>query len=255
SATQLDMVFNDGMGTWDNNNGNDWSFAVEGGDPGAGFVIDGELDAGAVLVESNGNVNLWAGIDGSTLYVACTPASNGEDRFLVLAEQPGAMGPAMWAKSASVAAWDAFIGNEFDNNFSGWFDQSGSSAVASGAVLEGIIDIGMEFGGLPESVHIGVLSFGSPDGATLNPTNQVGVTLDGDGNYEANEYVEVPFCSLEDAGCCPPDLNEDGALDFFDVSAFLTAFSSGDLIADWNDDGVLDFFDISAFLTLFSTGC
>lgn len=54
---------------------------------------------------------------------------------------------------------------------------------------------------------------------------------------------------------CPADLNDDGLLDFFDISAFLTAFGNGDLIADFSGDGILDFFDVSAFLTAFSGGC
>ncbi len=54
---------------------------------------------------------------------------------------------------------------------------------------------------------------------------------------------------------CQADLNNDGALNFFDVSAFLSAYSSGDILADFNDDGTLNFFDVSAFLTEFNTGC
>ena len=47
----------------------------------------------------------------------------------------------------------------------------------------------------------------------------------------------------------------DGQLDFFDISAFLTAFANQDPIADFNNDPVWDFFDISAFLTAFGAGC
>ncbi len=54
---------------------------------------------------------------------------------------------------------------------------------------------------------------------------------------------------------CRPDLNSDGQLDFFDISAFLTAFSNQDPIADWNNDGFFDFFDISGFLQSYSNGC
>lgn len=54
---------------------------------------------------------------------------------------------------------------------------------------------------------------------------------------------------------CPPDLNHDGSLDFFDVSAFLSAFGNQDPVADWNGDGQWDFFDVSAFLTAFGNGC
>lgn len=54
---------------------------------------------------------------------------------------------------------------------------------------------------------------------------------------------------------CQADLNNDGILDFFDISAFLSAFATNDPIADFNNDSGFDFFDISAFLTAFSTGC
>lgn len=54
---------------------------------------------------------------------------------------------------------------------------------------------------------------------------------------------------------CPIDFNNDGVLDFFDVSAFLTHFNSHNAQADMNNDGVWDFFDVSAFLALFSAGC
>ena len=54
---------------------------------------------------------------------------------------------------------------------------------------------------------------------------------------------------------CIADLNNDGALDFFDVSAFLTAFGSGNPIADFTGDGLFDFFDVSTFLQEFSAGC
>ncbi|MBL4882958.1 MAG: hypothetical protein JKY95_00295 [Planctomycetaceae bacterium] len=54
---------------------------------------------------------------------------------------------------------------------------------------------------------------------------------------------------------CVADMNGDGVLNFFDISAFLGFFSAGDLTADINGDGVLNFFDISAFLGLFAAGC
>ncbi len=54
---------------------------------------------------------------------------------------------------------------------------------------------------------------------------------------------------------CDADLTGDGVLDFFDVSAFLSAFSAQEPVADMNDDGVYNFFDVSAFLSAFNKGC
>jgi hypothetical protein len=54
---------------------------------------------------------------------------------------------------------------------------------------------------------------------------------------------------------CPPDLTNDGVLDFFDVSAFLSLFSAQDPAGDWNSDGLFDFFDVQQFLDDFAVGC
>ncbi len=60
---------------------------------------------------------------------------------------------------------------------------------------------------------------------------------------------ELPILS------CDADLNEDGMLDFFDVSAFLTAFRAHDAAADFNNDGEFNFFDVTNFLAAFAAGC
>lgn len=54
---------------------------------------------------------------------------------------------------------------------------------------------------------------------------------------------------------CPADLTGDQSLDFFDVSAFLSAFNAMDPISDFTGDGSFDFFDVSAFLSAFNAGC
>lgn len=54
-------------------------------------------------------------------------------------------------------------------------------------------------------------------------------------------------------GVCRPDLNNDGSLNFFDISLFLQDFVGPN--CDYNNDGQCDFFDVSAFLADFSEGC
>lgn len=46
-----------------------------------------------------------------------------------------------------------------------------------------------------------------------------------------------------------------GVLDFFDVQAFLGAFSAMDQSADLIDDDLWNFFDVQTFLNAFSAGC
>jgi|GEM_PF-2013867 len=54
---------------------------------------------------------------------------------------------------------------------------------------------------------------------------------------------------------CSADFTNDGTLDFFDISAFLSAFTTNDPSSDLNGDGQFDFFDISVFLNAFGAGC
>ncbi|MFG0246704.1 MAG: hypothetical protein ACF8MF_11720 [Phycisphaerales bacterium JB052] len=63
--------------------------------------------------------------------------------------------------------------------------------------------------------------------------------------------------ALDFSACvdCPSDLNNDGDLNFFDVSAFLVGYLGSDSVADWNDDGAWNFFDVSGFLVSLSEGC
>jgi hypothetical protein len=255
SATELNVVFNNGAGVWDNNAGQDWAFTVDGGSGGPGFVIDGTLDAGATLIDSRAGVSLWAGLDGDLLYLAATPAGGGNDRFIVLAGTPGAMGPAMWAKAGQVAGWDAFVGNEESNGWHGWFDAQGATQLARGSVLEATIDLAGELtGSVPESVWLAVLSYASADGGALAASVQV-PGGNGNGNVEAAELLEVPLCSLRAGGCCPADLTGDGEVDSGDLSAFVTAFLAQSAAADLTGDGQVDSGDLAAFVGLFLAGC
>ncbi|MBO6512968.1 MAG: hypothetical protein JJ974_03255 [Phycisphaerales bacterium] len=54
---------------------------------------------------------------------------------------------------------------------------------------------------------------------------------------------------------CDSDIDFNGEIDFFDISIFLSQFTSMDPAADFNQDGEFDFFDISLFLSLFANGC
>jgi len=60
-----------------------------------------------------------------------------------------------------------------------------------------------------------------------------------------------------DPGCSAADIAEPfGTLNFFDISAYITAFNAGDDAADLAAPfGTLNFFDISAYIGLFNAGC
>tara|TARA_R110002073_G_scaffold239285_1_gene400696 strand:- start:225213 stop:229085 length:3873 start_codon:yes stop_codon:yes gene_type:complete len=106
--------------------------------------------------------------------------------------------------------------------------------------------------------------WGSPNGwgnaiGLSGGTVFLGTSLaDGDPYNFANNNLNYGAVTAHDIICvpdCPADLNGDGVLNFFDVSAFINAFSLQDPGADYNGDGMLNFFDVSAFLVDFSAGC
>ncbi len=74
--------------------------------------------------------------------------------------------------------------------------------------------------------------------------------IEGDQTWDA-----VTMVIDDGVAACLADINGDGTLNFFDVSAFLNAFAAGDLVADFTGDGMLNFFDVSAFLNAFAAGC
>lgn len=98
----------------------------------------------------------------------------------------------------------------------------------------------------PDPTSVSILPFrffGGEFGAGTSPTGTVfmddlSVTQGDGGPCNVADFAE-PF----------------GTLDFFDVLAFLDAFSAMDQAADLVDDDTWNFFDVQAFLTAFSGGC
>jgi hypothetical protein len=73
----------------------------------------------------------------------------------------------------------------------------------------------------------------------------------GDWNPWASYYIGL----YGSGGACPPDRNNDGVLDFFDIQDFLIDFAAEDPSADFNNDGLFDFFDVQVYLGAFVVGC
>jgi hypothetical protein len=189
-ATTVDAVFNDGGGNWDNNNGSDWHFPVAEGEPGpTSFVIDGNLDAGAEVAAST-TITLWADWNGTDLYVATeNPQGTGRDRFIFVAETPGAMTTAPWAKAGQVAGWSAFLAEEESNGWNGWFDYEAVVTNVEGSVLEGTINLLQEIGADVSSVWICLGAYSTSDGGALLSQAPAAVVVNG--NIEASEWVKL----------------------------------------------------------------
>jgi len=274
SATQLDLAFNNCAGLWDNNGGQDWHFAVQGGTPQPMWTMDGVRDSASTLIAQNTGLSLWAGLLGDVLYVAATDAGEGNDHFVFLADAPGTLGAAPWAKAGQVAAWDAFLADENNNDYEGWFDAVGTRAAmtgTNGGVLEGTINLREELGlapstPLPTTIALAVGAYGSADGSAL--VVQVPAGVNGNATLDAAEYAVVTLCEIAVPSACGQtcndvDFNNDGLFpDTADIDDMLSVFSGGPCSTggscdpiDFNNDGLFpDTADIDSFLSVFSGG-
>ncbi len=163
--------------------------------PGGGqFTLDGALDADAREIATGNGKHLYYSMHAGKLYVATDAAGDGNDRFIYVAHTPGAMAPANWAKSGQIAQWDAYLADENDNGWSGWFDAQGAVENATdhnGGVLEGTIDLAGEFGSIPSDLYLAVGVYPTADGTALLPADQLPGSLDNDGNIQAAEYLHL----------------------------------------------------------------
>jgi hypothetical protein len=236
-ASQFDLVFNNGSGVWDNNDGQDWHFNVTG-TQGPAFVMDGVRDAVAPAVAANGARHLYAALNGDVLYVATEDAGEGSDVFIYLADQPGPLVAANWAKAGQIAGWDAFLGDENNNDFEGWFNAAAGATQAAtstnGGVLEGTIDLGLEFGSLPSVIYLAVGVYQTNDGGALVAAQQVPASINGNGNIDVLEYFLLQLVAT------PGDYNRDGNVDNADYSIWQSTQGTSDLRADGNGDGVVN---------------
>lgn len=198
-AATVEMVFNNGSGTWDNNSGQDWRYTTTGPiGPGPGetaatspWVMDGTIDADAC----NFGGNFWTGQKQGWIYVA-TDAATPNDAFLYVSDAPGGLVNANWAKAGQVAAWDFFLAREGSNTFAGWFDSAGAllgadtsrrALARNGAVLEGAVRKDFIAPAGPLFVSLGI--FGTADGAAL--LAQAPPAVVPNGNLEASEFLPV----------------------------------------------------------------
>jgi len=168
------------------------------------FSIDGLLDSPSYLRATSG-LKLYAAIRGNFLYLATQDAGEGSDHFIYLNNQTAPMRAANWAKAGQVMTWSAFLADENDNGFKGWFDASGqqladganyrattsglnNNGAAGNGVLEGTINLSAHFGSFPQQIYVAAAPFGSADGGSLVSSAQVPAG-NGDGSIQANEFL------------------------------------------------------------------
>jgi len=138
-----------------------------------------------------------------------------------------------------------------------------SSAPVGGVVAQDQLLGPITLDGSGNGSGFGTMHWAIPDDQALDGQNWYmqwriadGAAVDGISLSPVADFTI--FCSMNGAcggTVCLADINGDGDLNFFDVSAFLSAFSAMDSAADFTGDGQFNFFDVSAFLSAFAAGC
>lgn len=218
--------------------------------------MNGVRDYAAALIAEHG-LELYAFFDGRYLSVATQDAGEGSDHFVFVSTQPAAgTVSAPWAKSGQVAPWIAFLADENDSAFSGWFDASGNwltnqfqaravTYFENGGRLEGVIDLAQILGaGFTNNLYLAAAPYGTADGGALVTAAQAP-----DGNGDGNLAGTGEFALL-----APGDADGDGLNDAADPDAggdglndaWADAHALGDGAADDDGDGSLNFHEYRA---------
>ncbi len=160
------------------------------------FLMDGTVDATGSLVSSNNGQSLytdWDSVNG-VLYIATEAASTVDgDVFIFVSKSPDGLTSTPWGKSGSVFNYDAFLGNETDNNWSGWTDHNSTVKNYSGNILEGTINIKEEFGEDFDKIYIAIGVYETNTNGNL--INQV-PSGNSDGNIDADEFYSLTIVSV-----------------------------------------------------------
>lgn len=204
--------------------------------------MNGVRDLAAVLIANHG-LELYCDFDGRYLTVATQDAGEGSDHFVFVSTNPAAARAAPWAKSGQTAPWLAYLADENDSNFSGWFDAGGSlitnlflarsaTYFENGGRLEGTIDLAAILGaGFTDAVYLAAAPYGTADGGALVATAQAPAG-NGDGDLVGtNEFVRLEPGDADGDGLndrADPDADGDGLND--DWAA------AGDLVGGGADD-------------------
>ena len=191
SVSKIAFVIHYADSTWNNNSGQDYHIDFGGGSQGNAFLMDGSVDTGAVKVSTNNGMDLYAGWNGSDLYVATQSASSaGNDVFIFVTDSLRPLVAAPWAKSGQVVNWSAFLANESTNNYNGWTGAAGSPQHYSGNFLEGTLNIQSQFGYIPAKIYICAGMYQTSDQGTLVKQVPAG---NQDGNIDSGELFPYNY--------------------------------------------------------------
>ena len=215
--------------------------------------MDGILDYAAGLAAENSGMSLYYKFDGRYLYAATWDAGEGQDHFLFVVTNPNSSVSAPWAKSGQVPAWIAYLADENDHSFAGWFNAAGAHITDTGQArsaayfenggrVEGVLDVAAILGaGFTQAIYLAVAPYGTSDGDALQSAWQAPAG-NGDGNlWGSNEFFRLPPGDADGDGvndAADPDADGDGLLDRWEQFRFDGLDRDGD--GDADGDGALN---------------
>jgi len=210
------------------------------------YQMNGVRDVSSSLLAING-LELWAAFDGRYLYVATQDAGEGSDHYILISTNPAHAVNAPWAKSGQVGQWFAFLADENDGSFRGWFDAGGNiitnvftaraaTYYQNGGRLEGVIDLGALISpGFTSPIYLAAAPYGTADGGSLVSVAQVPA---GNGDADllgVSEYVILNPGDTDHDGVndtADPDRDGDGLPDAWEIAY--------GLLGDGDDDPDVD---------------
>ena len=191
---------------------------VNSNPPTANFNMDGLLDSHGYQVVLGGK--LFAAVNGSMLYVAAM-ATDTNDQFILVTDQPNALGPAPANKSGQVAfdiGSKPYLSQNGLSRIVNW-DNGGISASCPPTVgtgyMEGRVNLLEGFGVMPSTIYLALARYAPGNGGGLIPSGQV-PSGNGNGDIESAEFLAIPVTSIRDE-----ELN--GVLDVLEPSSAFTA--------------------------------
>lgn len=167
--------------------------------PSSTWTMDGVRDADSILLaqSGDGSRHLWAGVKCGRLYIATEAAPADEDIFVFLATPPGAQKAAPFGKDGTVATWKAFV-RDLGTGSASWYNENsvaqtatstGTPAVATGAVVEGTIDLSALFPSFLAEFSLVVAPYETGSGGLLLESDLVPETAAIDGSVLSSEFL------------------------------------------------------------------
>lgn len=200
--------------------------------PGPHGIIDGPADS--LLVAGGDNIIYQVNGHDDVVPFLSVPLSDRPTNMILLTDDTLLLTAFVSSSANSLRSYNTTTGQDLGR----YSDTQGSSA-----------------DGLVRGYNNEILAvfWGSDSVARYNDTGDFLGYLVAPGSQlsEPNHIILV----TEPPAPCLADFNQDGTINFLDVSAFLTAYSEMDPIADFTGDGQFNFFDVSAFLLMFNAGC